>query len=69
MTLLQFLSSLKTNNILVTVKDMEENELAKAYASSYAALDDDLVARTVARWYMSGATAITVVINDKMISA
>ena len=69
MTLYQFLSALKTNNVLVTIKDMEDKEVAKAYASSYAALDDELVTRSIARWYLNGATAVTVVINDKVISA
>ncbi len=69
MTLLQYLSTLKTNNVLVTIKDNEDQEIAKVYASAYGALDDDLVARTVNRWYLNGATAITVVINEKMISA
>lgn len=69
MTLYQFLSTLKTNNILVTIKDLADNEIAKAYASSYNALDDELVTRTVARWNVNGATAIAVVLNDAVISA
>ncbi len=69
MTLYQFLSTLKTNNILVTIKDLADNEIAKAYASSYGALDDELVTRTVARWNVNGATAIAVVLNDAVISA
>lgn len=69
MKLLQFLASLKTNNVLVTIKDLEDKEIAKAYASSYEAFDDELVTRTVARWYLNGATAISVVLNDKTISA
>lgn len=69
MTLEQFLSTLKSTNILATINDLEDNEVAKVYANSYQALDDEIVARTVARWYVRGATAIQVVLNDAKISA
>lgn len=69
MTLEQFLSTLKSTNILATINDLEDNEVAKVYANSYQALDDEIVARTVARWYVRGATAIQVVLNDPKVSA
>ena len=69
MTLEQFLSTLKSSNILATITDLEDNEVAKVYANSYQALDDEIVERTVARWYVRGATNIAVVLNDSKVSA
>ena len=68
MTLNAFLSTLKTK-ATVTVKDFEDNEICKISADSFAALADDLEARTINRWYITGATAITLVLNDATISA
>ena len=64
MTLAAFLSSLKTKNVQVTITDLQDNEIAKVYASSYDALDDDLVARKVNRWSILGAAALAVILNE-----
>ena len=64
MTLAAFLSSLKTKNVQVTITDLEDNEIAKIYASSYDALDDELVARKVNRWSIVGASALAVILNE-----
>ena len=69
MTLTAFLSTLKTANVNVLVKDSEDNEICKITASSIAALADDLEARTINRWYLNGATSLTVVLNDATVSA
>ena len=69
MTLTQFLSTLKTANVNVLVKDFEDNEVCKITASSVSALADDLESRIINRWYLNGATSITVVLNDIPISA
>lgn len=69
MTLNQFLSGLKTSNILVIIKDNNDNEIAKVYASSYEALDDSISIRTITKWYINGSTNITVVLDDEIISA
>ena len=64
MTLAEFLSSLKTKNAQVTITDLQDNEIAKVYASSYDALDDDLVARKINRWSILGATSLAAIINE-----
>ena len=69
MTLTQFLSTLKTANVNVLVKDSEDNEVCKISAASVSALADDLESRSINRWYFNGATSITVVLNDIPISA
>lgn len=69
MTLTSFLSTLKTPNVNVLVKDSEDNEVCKITASSVAALDNELERRTINRWYLNGATSLTVVLNEPTISA
>ena len=69
MNLSNFLSTLKTANVNVLVKDSEDNEICKITASSVSALADDLESRTINRWYINGATSITVILNDAPISA
>lgn len=65
MTLKAFLSTLRTNNVTVTVNDLQDKLVCKIDAASYAALDSDIESRTVSRWNIVGATAITVVLNDE----
>ena len=69
MTLTNFLSTLKTANVNVLVKDSEDNEVCKITASSVAALDSSLENSSVNRWYINGATSLTVVLNDATVSA
>lgn len=69
MNLTQFLSTLKTANVNVLVKDSEDNEVCKITASSVFALDNAIESRSINRWYINGATSITVVLNDMPISA
>ena len=69
MNLNQFLSTLKTANVNVVVKDSEDNEICKITASSITALDDALEQRKINRWYINGATSITVFLNDASVSA
>lgn len=64
MTLADFLSSLKTKNVQVTITDLEDKEIAKVYASSYDALDDALVARKINRWSIVGVTSLAVILNE-----
>ncbi len=64
MTLKQFLESLKSNAVLVTVSDRSGNEVCKLYASGVDALDDAIEARTVNRWEIASSQAISVVLND-----
>lgn len=64
MKLSDFLSTLRTKNVTVTINDLQDNLVCKIDAASVAALADDLENRTVNRWNISGATAITCVINE-----
>lgn len=66
MKLRDFLSTLRTNNVTVTVHDLEDKLVCKIDAASVSALADDLEARTINRWQMVGATAINVVLNDEV---
>lgn len=67
MTLKAFLSTLRTNNVTVTVNDLQDKLVCKIDAASFAALSDDLESRTINRWSINGATAIAVVLNDEPI--
>jgi post-segregation antitoxin (ccd killing protein) len=69
MTLTEFLQSLKTLNVTALVKDLRDVEICKISASSVTALADDLETRTINRWLINGATSITIVLNDEVISA
>ena len=64
MTLTEFLSTLKTNNIQVIVTDLQDVEICKISANSYAALDETVKDRTVNRWTINGASSIAVGLND-----
>lgn len=64
MKLSDFLSTLRTKNVTVTINDLQDNLVCKIDAASVAALADDLEARTVSRWEIAGATALKVVINE-----
>lgn len=69
MTLNQFLATLKTQNVTVVVKNSEDTQICKVDAGSYSALDETVKDRIINRWYINGATSITVVLNDIPISA
>lgn len=65
MTLKDFLSTLKTKNVNVTIYDRNDDVICKIDASGYAALDDTLEnQRPIHRWTINGASALTVVVDD-----
>lgn len=64
MTLKQFLETLKTDDVLVTVSDRSNNQICKLYSTGVDALDDTIEARTVEKWTIDRAQAISVVLND-----
>ena len=64
MKLSDFLSTLRTKNVTVTINDLQDNLVCKIDAASVAALSDDLEARTINRWEIAGASAIKLVINE-----
>lgn len=64
MKLSDFLAALRTNNVTVTINDLQDKLVCKIDAASYSALSDDLENRTINRWNIVGATSIMVVLND-----
>ena len=64
MTLKQLLETLKTNNVKVTVQDLQGNDVCKIYAESVDALDDALESRVVNRWQITSASSIEMVLNE-----
>lgn len=64
MTLAQFLSTLTTAGIQVTIKDVVTGgEIAIIKAGGYSALDDEIEARTVAQWSVISTSQLTVLLN------
>lgn len=64
MKLSDFLSTLRTKNVTVTINDLQDNLVCKIDAASVAALDDSVESRTISRWEITGATTLKVVINE-----
>lgn len=67
MKLKDFLNTLRTSNVTVTINDLQDKLVCKIDAASVAALSDDLENREISRWTINGASAISVVINDEPI--
>ena len=64
MTLLQLITVLSSKNINVVVKDGDtDNVLIEFKSSGIASVEGDVSARTVRRWEITGAQAITVVLD------
>lgn len=64
MTLLQLVETLKSANINVTVIDAEtDGEIITFKSQGYQGVEGDVSARTVRRWIITGATAISVFIE------
>ena len=64
MSLAQFLSTLTTVGVQVTIKDVVSgNEIAIIKAGGYSALDDTIESRTVAQWSVVSTSQITVLLN------
>lgn len=66
MTLEELISTLKTSNVVCTIYDLEDTELAKVYASSYDVLDSTLLARSIKTWKIASSTALTIVLEDEV---
>lgn len=64
MTLLDLVSVLKNNNVMISVKDASTDAEIIAFKSQgYAGVESDVSGRTVRRWEITGSTAITVVLE------
>lgn len=64
MKLSDFLAVLKSPNIQVVVTDLQDAEVCRIFASSYAALDESIGDRTINRWTINTATNLGIVLND-----
>ena len=62
MTLLQLITALKTDNVKVTVLE-GETEIITFYNQGINAVEGDVSARTIGAWHITGAKAITVVLD------
>lgn len=65
MTLNQFLSTLTSTTLQVTIKDVVSgNEIAVIKAGSYASLEDTIESREIAQWYISSMNNIVVLLKQ-----
>lgn len=64
MTVRDFLSTLKSKEIKVTLKDLNEDDIVKFYSEGYAGVESDLLDRTLNKWYLTGTTALTVYLDN-----
>lgn len=65
MTLEELISTLKTSNVVCTIYDLEDTELAKVYASSYDVLDSTILARVIKTWKIASSTSLNIVLEDE----
>lgn len=63
-TLADFLTPLKTLNVQIVVKDLEQENICKIYADTITSLDENLSARTVNRWDIVRNNLLNVYLND-----
>ena len=65
MILKDFLSTLKTADIKVTIYDASDTdtELIKFYAGGYEGVESDLLAKTIKKWEINSGVAVTVILN------
>ena len=63
MTLNQFLSTLLSTSIQITLKDAQGEELGIFKAGSYAILEDTLESKIIASWQVFNANSIIVTLQ------
>ena len=64
MTLQNFLTTLKSTDVLVTICDKDTNEICKIYANGIDALDDAIEAREIARWEIISSKQVSIYLKD-----
>lgn len=65
MKLKELLSTLTTDNVQVSLRDLDTgSEIANLKASGYASLDDTIENREVKQWLITSATAIQIILGD-----
>jgi len=64
MKLNQLLAPLRSQNVQVTLVDLDTNtEIVTLQASGYESLDDAIENRVVSQWYIQSTTSIKVVLE------
>ena len=63
-TLSDFLTPLKTGNVQIVIKNLEQEDICKIYADSVSSLDSKLTARTVNRWDIIRNNLIYLYLNN-----
>lgn len=64
-TLIDFLSPLKTLNVQVVIKDLEQENICKIYSDTITTLDSKISSRTVNRWDIIRNNLLYVYLNDE----
>lgn len=63
MTLAELISALKTKNVKVTVSD-DSDEIITFYSAGILGVESDVSARNVKKWEITGAAAISVILES-----
>lgn len=63
-SLIDFLTPLKTTNVNVVVKNLELENICKIYADSVSSIDNELAIRTVNRWDIIRNNLLVVYLNE-----
>lgn len=64
MTLNDFLSTLKTSDIKITLYDNEANEIIKFYSEGYSGIESDILSRTITKFEIISNTALNIYLNS-----
>lgn len=64
MTIKNFLSSLNTINIQVSIKNSDGELICKIFASGSSALSDELAERTINTWSIVRANYLVIVLDE-----
>ena len=68
MTLRAFLDALKTSGVKITLLDAAGTEIIKFFSEGYEGVESDILGRTIRKFEITSNTAISVTINDAVVS-
>lgn len=64
MTLEQFLSTLASPKVFVTIKEKDGTVVSEIKAITYASLDDTLEAREIEKWEVVSNTNLSIILKE-----
>jgi hypothetical protein len=64
MTLLAFMSALKTEGVKVTLIDSDGKEIIKFYSNGYAGVESEILALTVKKFELPANNTLNITLND-----